>query len=75
MAQLRKEPLCSYCLKEGRTTAATVADHIVPHKGNEELFWKGKLQSLCIYHHNGSKQREEASGTGPLLIGSDGYAV
>jgi len=75
LAQLRKEPLCAYCLLEGRTTAATIADHIIPHKGNEELFWKGKLQSLCIEHHNGSKQREEARGRGPLLVGPDGYAV
>lgn len=27
---LREEPLCRMCLAEGRVTAATIADHIIP---------------------------------------------
>ncbi|HMR51207.1 MAG TPA: AAA family ATPase [Amaricoccus sp.] len=57
--QLRVEPLCVHCLKLGRTTPATVADHVVPHRGNAALFWFGELQSLCDHHHNSAKQREE----------------
>jgi 5-methylcytosine-specific restriction enzyme A len=32
--QLRKQPLCEACLKAGRITAATIADHIEPHGGD-----------------------------------------
>jgi 5-methylcytosine-specific restriction enzyme A len=28
-------------------------DHIIPHKGNQKLFWDTKnWQSLCEMHHN-----------------------
>lgn len=56
--QLRNEPLCRYCLQDGKTTAATVADHIVPHRGDKALF-KGPLQSLCATCHSGRKAKEE----------------
>lgn len=50
---LRKNPLCVKCLDEGRITPATVVDHIVPHKGNKQLFWDPKNhQSLCKHHHD-----------------------
>ena len=73
-AQLRKEPLCAYCLRQGSLTLATVADHIVPHRGNRELFFSGKLQSLCYTHHSSSKQSEERKGYG-LEIGIDGVPI
>lgn len=47
----------------GKVTAATVADHITPHKGDYELFWHGPLQSLCAFHHNKTKQRIERKGS------------
>jgi 5-methylcytosine-specific restriction protein A len=72
--QLRREPLCAYCLKRGEVVPAQVADHVIPHRGDEELFWYGKLQSLCIQHHNGSKQTEERAGRS-IEVGSDGYPV
>ncbi len=50
---LRENPLCIECLKEERLTPATVVDHIVPHKGNYELFWdESNWQPLCKYHHD-----------------------
>lgn len=58
--QLSTEPLCAMCLKLGKYTPATVADHIVPHKGDPELF-EGALQSLCAFHHNSTKQSHEAN--------------
>ncbi|MCR5874378.1 hypothetical protein LRS10_09505 [Phenylobacterium sp. J426] len=67
-AQLTNEPLCRMCLKAGRVTAATVADHVIPHKGDERLFWTGELQSLCKPHHDGAKQAEERRG---YIIGCD----
>lgn len=58
-AQLLAEPLCTMCLAEGIATAATVADHVEPHRGDAHLFWNGELQSLCASHHNAAKQRAE----------------
>jgi 5-methylcytosine-specific restriction protein A len=50
---LNEHPLCIVCLACGRTEAATVVDHIIPHKGNRELFWdKSNWQSLCKRHHD-----------------------
>jgi 5-methylcytosine-specific restriction protein A len=50
---LMEHPLCTECEKEGGTEAATVVDHIIPHKGDMVLFWDIKNhQTLCIRHHN-----------------------
>lgn len=56
---LRAYPLCVYCLP--RLTPATVADHIVPHRGDQALF-DGPIQSLCAACHSSKKQKEEAGG-------------
>lgn len=32
-------PVMSRCHDEGRTTIATVVDHVRPHRGDERLFW------------------------------------
>jgi hypothetical protein len=56
------------CLQTGRLTAATVADHIEPHRGDPVKFWKGELQSLCDTCHNAIKQVQEKTG---VLRGSD----
>jgi 5-methylcytosine-specific restriction enzyme A len=50
------------CLQEGRVTAAYAVDHVVPHKGNHELFYYGEVQSLCEIHHNSTKQSIEHRG-------------
>jgi len=60
--QLRLHPLCAYCERSrGIVVAATVADHITPHRGDLALF-AGPLQSLCDACHNGAKQELEATG-------------
>jgi len=52
-AFLQKHPLCRQCLREGRLTPATVVDHILPHRGNQELFWDEKnWQALCRTCHD-----------------------
>lgn len=68
LAQLDEFPLCALCLEYGEVVAATIVDHVEPHRGNEELFFNGKKQSLCKPCHDGPKQREEAAGK---LIGCD----
>lgn len=44
--------LCVECGKHGVTKAATCVDHIVPHRGNAELFWdRDNWQALCDECH------------------------
>ena len=57
--QLANEPLCCTCTEAGRVTPATIADHIVPHRGDWALFVGGELQSLCKHHHDSAKHAEE----------------
>lgn len=50
---LRQHPLCEECLKEHRTRAATVIDHVIPHRGDPMLFWDTRnWQALCKQHHD-----------------------
>lgn len=74
LAQLRSKPLCAYCEREGRTRPATIADHVVPHKGDKSLFWFGRLQSLCKPCHDSVKAREE-HGKPVVTYGADGWPV
>lgn len=60
---LKAHPLCVYCERQGRVSAATVVDHVVPHKGDQMLFWDtSNWQSLCKTHHDATKQAEERRG-------------
>jgi 5-methylcytosine-specific restriction enzyme A len=56
------EPLCWMCKEQGRTTLATIADHVERHNGNEQAFFNGRLRSLCKPHHDGAKQQMERTG-------------
>lgn len=70
--QLAGEPLCRFCIGRGRAVAATVCDHIEPHRGDVERFYAGPFQSLCKRCHDSEKKRIEA-GSGPH--GCDGAGV
>ena len=61
--QLRTHPLCAMCDQRGITSAATVCDHVAPHRGNADLFWTGPFQSLCKACHDTDKARIERGGT------------
>lgn len=63
---LQSNPLCVMCLTDGHYTPATVCDHITPHKGNLEAFYRGPFQALCKTHHDGSKAKQEYRG---VIIG------
>lgn len=54
---------CQMCgMVEGRK-GQLVADHKIPHRGDEVLFWdEGNLQCLCKTCHDSAKQRMERSG-------------
>lgn len=59
-AYLLKHPLCVECTEEEQVTAATVVDHIIPHKGDKALFWDSKnWQPLCKSHHDRKTARED----------------
>lgn len=80
---LMAHSLCVMCHKQGRIEAATVVDHIKPHRLKEaikggdaaaiamaqKLFWDQKnWQGICASHHNSTKQRIEKRG---VEIGCD----
>jgi 5-methylcytosine-specific restriction protein A len=57
---LAAHPLCVMCSAAKRVTAANVVDHIIPHEGNQELFWSEEnWQSLCRLHHDTTKAEIE----------------
>ncbi|MCH7379340.1 MULTISPECIES: HNH endonuclease [Acinetobacter] len=57
---LRSNPLCVYCKAKGQVEVATVVDHIIPHRGDQEIFWdESQWQSLCASCHSSVKQKEE----------------
>jgi 5-methylcytosine-specific restriction enzyme A len=53
-AQLELEPWCSRC-----KAPATVAHHVIAHRGDSALFWTGKLESVCASCHSSIIQSEE----------------
>lgn len=57
---LKKHPLCVHCQEKGRLTPSKVVDHIIPHKGNKELFWQRRnWQALCLSCHSTKTARED----------------
>lgn len=74
-AQLAKQPLCVFCQRKGKTVAATVVDHIRPHRGDINLFSDpDNLQSLCKACHDGEKQAIEKTGYSKAC-GVDGWPL
>lgn len=68
-AYLAHHPLCVHCECEQRITRATVTDHIIPHKGDMELFWdEDNWQALCKTHHD-IKTATEDGGFGRPVLG------
>lgn len=57
---LKANPLCVKCMEAGVYTKATVVDHIVPHRGDQKLFWdKNNWQALCKKCHDKKTGRED----------------
>lgn len=52
--------LCRMCSERGLMVLATVVDHVIPHRGDQALFWDtSNWQPLCRRCHDGRKQAEE----------------
>jgi len=65
-AHLESEPLCRHCCTMGLIVAATVVDHIQPHKGDKALFWRrSNWQSLCQTCHNRKTASEDRGAWSP----------
>lgn len=59
-AFLTEHPLCVECQRQGIFTPATDVDHIIPHKGDQKLFWDRKnWQALCHSCHSRKTARED----------------
>lgn len=56
-----RNPYCVGCAAVyGVKRPATVVDHIVPHKGDQRLFWDpSNWQSSCNWHHSSIKRELE----------------
>lgn len=53
-------------MKKGLLVPATDVDHIIPHKGNEDLMWdEENLQALCHACHS-RKTAAEDGGFGNI---------
>ena len=61
---LHSHPLCVECKKQGKLTQATVVDHIVPHRGDQKLFWnESNWQPLCNPCHDKKTWNEDNNPT------------
>jgi len=57
---LKAHPLCLKCMDQGRFVKATVVDHIVPHRGDQALFWdEASWQPLCKPCHDTKTMTED----------------
>lgn len=66
---LADEPLCRYCADIGMVSAATVVDHIQPHRGDLALFHEPtNLQPLCKPCHDRHAARKDS---GNAIAGHD----
>lgn len=74
-AQLRDYPLCLFCEQQGKITPATVVDHVIPHKGDRDLFFNGELASLCKKCHDSAKAKAEARGVDAIGCSVDGMPI
>ena len=71
---LKRHPLCIFHAKRGEVVPANVVDHILPHKGDQKLFWDiGNWQPLCRGCHDSEKRKQEL-GT-YKEFGEDGWPI
>lgn len=66
---LTEHPLCVECERQGKYVQATVVDHIIPHKGDQALFWdENNWQPLCKRCHDRKTVLEDGGFGNPLRI-------
>lgn len=57
---IKDEQRCALCGHQEKDTSLLVCDHVIPHRGDEALFWNGPKQTLCDFCHKVHKQSQEA---------------
>jgi 5-methylcytosine-specific restriction protein A len=58
-AFLARHPLCAACRAQGCVVQATVVDHVVPHRGDQRLFWdETNWAPACKPCHDAKSARE-----------------
>lgn len=68
-------PLCEYCQQAGWITKTEVVDHIVPHKGDINLFYdSSNLRSSCKRCHDSIAKKKDKQGFAPG-VGKDGVPL
>jgi 5-methylcytosine-specific restriction protein A len=66
--------LCRFCKAQGRITPAILIDHVIPHRGDQKLFWDTtNWQPLCKPCHDVTKAALERGNGMP--IGEDGWPI
>ncbi len=57
---LQEHPFCIRCQQNNKLTPATVVDHMIPHRGDQVLFWdKTNWQPLCKQCHDKKTMTED----------------
>lgn len=53
-------PLCAQCQRDGRLVQGGCVDHVIPHRGDQRLFWdRANWQTLCLACHSSKTARED----------------
>ena len=56
--QLLEQPWCEDCRAAGKLELATDVDHVIPHRGDRNIFMSGPFRSLCHSCHSKKTVRE-----------------
>jgi 5-methylcytosine-specific restriction enzyme A len=60
---LADHPCCVTCVERGLVAEATVVDHVIPHRGDAQLFDdQSNWQALCTECHNRKTATEDMRG-------------
>lgn len=69
-AHLAANPLCTHCSTNDVPVVATVVDHVVPHRGDRDLFWRSSnWQGLCKTCHDAKTFGEWRGSQRPTEFG------
>jgi 5-methylcytosine-specific restriction protein A len=67
---LAEHPLCRPFAERGRVAEAHEVDHVIPHRGDQDLFWdRANCQPICVDCHLAKSKAEQ--GAGDRLAGDD----
>lgn len=74
IVELNRAPLCEWCKERGVLKHATEVHHLIPHKGDYELFLAGPFACLCKDCHDSTARAIERQGF-HKAIDVDGYPI